>query len=384
MSSSKHKPGEWLPDWPANSQCLDLPEWAGWLGVGSLRVASYPDPDVSVSELSALIFAQYRFAVGTKQLSGFSIASHVVIFLGNQSALGDAVTLKSAWGIDGQPIRESSLRYLAPEDWLSLDWKTIRAKTTLESRATSEKQRVQPELLESLVQQAKPDCDTVLVARIPFLEGKIEFRHQEEITEGKFGLWLPEFRANPSRIQPYFCPLTGQSGKQLTIDHEGDIGLVDSLKTCAQSGAELFSYKMVHCANTATWAPRSRMIPTAVGGQWMITDAATCCRKCGLPTAKVQWDRKKQCPGCQALQASDSWQDAFEPRPEVAWCRDLLDTVVPAWNTGKLKAVVCESLTWIQLRSPGQGNQLLVLDGAGQLIVHRRMTSRWRNRWEDL
>lgn len=387
MSASNSEPGDWLADGPAESDVQDLPELAQQLGIRYLRMVSPPRADVSVSELSALIYAQYQFPNGSKQLGGFSVRPQFVACLGIMDESTRTMRFQSAWSEKGHPIRKSSLSYLGLDDWLRQAWagSSIDAKSDAKESPGSQAggQPLPVDFLATVLQNCGHEVDAVLMTQIQYLEGKIEFHHDDQIMETRIGLWLPEFQANPSRIQPYFCPLTGQSGKQLTVDQEGDIGLLDSLKTCARSGRQLLSYKLACCSNTGNWAQRSLMVPTAIGGQWMVPDAISCCRKCGLPIAKTQWDRKGCCPGCRALHAVQKSGTRSIESCNGREHRAVLDEVAPGWETNQITIALYENLTWIQIEIPGQRAQLVVLDGTNQMIVHRNRLSRWRDRWGD-
>lgn len=343
-----------------------------------LRLPDHPLP--SAADLAGLIYAQYSFPEGEKRLAGFTIQYRPSFLVSRHplEQLLESPTMDwNCFDFDGQPVRQpswnsdqlwSACRQLAESHGRTLD--------TAWSRAYAEQlPGIQPTNIQSTWEAIAVGAPFGIVVPEVWLEGKVVFRFDEQEVETRFSLKHQTLISNPARIAPYRCPLSGDSGYSLTVDAEGDIGVVSSLEPCSKTGKAFLRFKMARCANTGRWACRSQMVPTSGQNQWLLPEAMTTCRKCSLIVAQRHLVRGV-CQDCHSLIATENDSQLGEQN------RELAATLVPQPWRGRPKTATSGRVSRLQILA-ADGVHLLLFDELGQLVVHR-LRPRWRWNWQTV
>jgi hypothetical protein len=383
-----------VPEELAGQQLFGTRPVARWLTpVGDRTVPAlefqWCSPPTSVPLLSGRLYSQYVVRDGRLRVAGFTRTLRPLLIVlgppGDQGVEVVAILDPDNRGLGG-PLRDLILRELEqvqpdPLRQWSVGWDDANAQLPqppAERQAAWQNQLSSaltghPEWLESM--------SGLLVLPVEWIEGKLCFEIGDQAVASEFGQWSPVLFWNPGLCPPYCCPLSGQCGKDLAADQEGDISLTQQLETCQLTGKRLHDFKLVTCANSGQRLSRSLALASATTPDWLSPNHASLCRQCGLAVPR-RAQRLGRCIACRSLQAIRYWEAAQQVE-----CQWLLSPVINRWGytfdqLRKIQVFRNDRFTWLAFDVNRQGH-MMVFDTAGQQITHH-VRRPWRWQWQAL
>ncbi|GEM_PF-1779635 len=347
------------------------------------------------SELSALLFSQFKVDSGTTRLGGCEIQLRpLTCLLKLNSEMKPS--LLAAIDQDGIELSPQCLQVLsilqfatavvqqlaAPQnpDLANLPDKNIHGTRTEDQKqiesAVRDFSAVHPKV-------NLAEVNLIVVGMFSYVNGKLTFTIESQSVSNQFSNWSGILQQNPSLCQPYHCPLTGDSGKHLAADDEGDIGLNKNIIPCSVTNRRLLQTKMDRCGNSQNWVCLSKLTKSATSDQWITTANLTTCPKCSMPTEKSGFSRG-QCAACQALaNAAVAATTDTANYLKSKWLVDQLcktDEFYAQFKDATKSIFANSKFTWIYFQQQ-RCKHILVFDQADQFVVHRYKDF-WQWRWK--
>jgi hypothetical protein len=212
-----------------------------------------------------------------------------------------------------------------------------------------------------------PSAWGVISLPMEWIEGKLCFEIGDQAVSCEFQQFALLLLQNPGLCPPYCCPLSGQCGKDLAADQEGDISLTNQLRTCQLTGKRLHDFKLVTCVNSGQRLCRSLAVASATTSDWLSPKHASLCRQCGLVVPR-RAQRLGRCVACRSLR--DIRELTAAEQVAGQW---LLSSVAGELGTSfeelrQVRAYHNHRLTWLMFEWKRRYH-LVVFDGAGPRLT---------------
>lgn len=351
-----------------------------------------PVPTVVISDLTALIFAQYQVNGGSIRLGGLQTETRPVYVALTPGIHGHEIQfVLDAYGVSLSAMDRGRLEIddlitqfiTHPDQPLGPVDEQDRPIPLSLQRTMGQAVSALAQFQRSGGEATLSPATLVLIIPYVFVSGKLSFSFQDaggledkSVTQ-KFAAWAIALQRNPSLCSPYHCPLTGDCGRHLSTDDHGDIGLVDSMQVCSASGLKLLRFKLDRCANSGQWFCRSFLTASAVSDLWIESTKLSRCSRCWMPVERSGLDgrwRLGHCTQCRWLIANSApTSDAVALLKMQRLMVRLIESD-PSYQNYEAAAKTFRTNNryhWVQF-TQANCQHLMVFDRTDQLVVHRR------------
>lgn len=259
---------------------------------------------LSVSELSARLYAAYEVVGGSVRLAGCALEPRPIVHLKAEVRASGAPTttpLELFVGDDGQPLADGLVAELGIDDCVGATKPPRFASATL-SRLVDQARWMFAERCREIGQELEIESVEAEIIWCRFAEGKLRFTIADRSSDLPFAQWA-------ERLQPppFVCPETGVSTFRIAATDDGRIVAAEEIFTCEQTNRRMLRRETVVCSVTGQRIAAELAEQCPVTGEHVLRDRMNVCPVCraSVSPSAIEHEHCRACATIAPVKKSD-------------------------------------------------------------------------------